>query len=89
MIEPIQNLKVNHLGNRNPRLHTNEVLIALTICAATDRTAAQAIDQLEHLSGSEVHSSVILSQVDEDLFKRLGANVTCDPTYQTNRLYHK
>ena len=89
VIEPIQNLKVNHLGNRNPRLHTNEVLIALTICAASDRTAARAIDQLEHLSGSEVHSSVILSQVDEDLFKRLGANVTCDPTYQTNRLYHK
>ena len=89
VIEPIQNLKVNHLGNRNPRLHTNEVLIALTICAATDRTAAQAIDQLEHLSGSEVHSSVILSQVDEDLFKRLGANVTCDAAYQTNRLYHK
>ena len=89
IIEPIQDLKVNHMGNHNPRLHTNEVLIALAICAATNPTAAAAIDQIEHLKGCEVHSSVILSQVDENTFKRLGMNITFDPAYQTNRLYHK
>jgi len=89
IIEPIQDLKINHMGNHNPRLHTNEVLIALAICAATNPTAAAAIDQIEHLKGCEVHSSVILSQVDENTFKRLGMNITFDPAYQTNRLYHK
>ena len=77
------------MGSRNPRLHTNEVLIALAICAATNPTAAAAIDQIEHLKGCEVHSSVILSQVDENTFKRLGMNITFDPAYQSNRLYHK
>ena len=89
VIEPIQDLKVNHLGSRNPRLHTNEVLIALAICAATDKNAKAAFDQLERLSGCEVHSTVILSHVDEDTFKHLGMNITCDPTYQSNKLYHK
>ena len=89
VIEPIQDLKVSHLGNRNPRLHTNEVLIALAICAATDPNAAIAFEQLKHLSGSEVHSSVILSQVDEDMLRRLGMNVSFDPVYQSNRLYHR
>ncbi len=89
VIEPIQNLKVNHMGSRNPRLHTDEVLIALAICAATNPTADHAIQQLEKLKGCEVHSSVILSQVDESLFQRLGMNITCSPVYQSNRLYHK
>lgn len=88
IIEPIQDLKINHMGNHNPRLHTNEVLIALAICAATNPTAAAAIDQIERLKGCEVHSSVILSQVDETIFKRLGMNITFDPLYQSNRLYH-
>ncbi|MDY5221080.1 MAG: DUF1846 domain-containing protein [Eubacteriales bacterium] len=88
VIEPIQDLKVKHMGNRNPRLHTNEVLIALAICAATNPTAATAIDQIDKLRGCEAHSSVILSQVDEDVFMRLGINITFDPVYQTNRLYH-
>ena len=88
VIEPIQDLKVNHMGNRNPRLHTNEVLIALAICAATNPTAATAIDQIDKLRGCEAHSSVILSQVDENVFSRLGMNITFDPAYQTNRLYH-
>ena len=88
-IEPIQKLKLMHLGNRNPRLHTNEVLIALAISAANDPQAARAMDALAQLSGCEVHSSVILSQVDEDMFKRLGLNITYDPVYQTNCLYHK
>ena len=82
VIDPIQHLKVDHFGNRNPRLHTNEVLIALSICAATDPRAEQAMEQLDRLRGCEVHSSVILSSVDESTFKRLGVNLTCEPRYQ-------
>ena len=82
VIEPIQSLKVDHLGNRNPRLHTDEVLIALSISAATDPLAAKAMDQLPKLRGCDVHSSVILSAVDEKTFKRLGVNVTCQPQYK-------
>jgi len=82
VIEPIQSLKVDHLGNRNPRLHTDEVLIALSISAATDPVAAKAMAQLHKLRGCDVHSSVILSVVDEKTFKRLGVNVTCQPQYK-------
>ena len=81
VIEPIQNLKIQHLGNRNPRIHTDEALIALSICAATDDNARLAMDQLEKLNGSEVHSTVILSPVDERTFKRLGINLTCEPKF--------
>jgi uncharacterized protein (UPF0371 family) len=88
-IGPIQNLKVNHLGNKNPRLHTDELLIALAICASTDPQARLAIEQLQHLKGSEVHSSVILSQVDVNTFRRLGINLTCEPAYQNQALYHR
>ena len=80
-IDPIQHLKVEHLGNRNPRLHTDETLIALSISAATDPLAEQAMEQLSKLRGCEVHSSVILSSVDENVFKRLGVNLTCEPRY--------
>ncbi len=82
VIDPIQHLKVDHLGNRNPRLHTDEVLIALSICAATDPKAEKAMEQLAHLRGCDVHSSVILSAVDEKTFKRLGVNLTCQPRYK-------
>ena len=88
-IEPIQDLKINHLGNKNPRLHTDEVLIALSICASTDEYAKRAIDQLQNLKGLEVHSSVILSQVDVNIFRRLGVNLTCEPSYEHQSLYHK
>ena len=81
-IDPIQHLKVDHLGNRNPRLHTDETLIALSISAATNPTAEMAMEQLSKLRGCEVHSSVILSQVDERTFKRLGINLTCEPRYK-------
>ena len=81
-IDPIQHLKVDHLGNRNPRLHTDETLIALSISAATNPTAELAMEQLSKLRGCEVHSSVILSQVDERTFKRLGVNLTCEPRYK-------
>ncbi len=82
VIDPIQHLKVDHLGNRNPRLHTDEVLIALSICAATDPLAEKAMEQLDKLRGCDVHSSVILSAVDEKVFKRLGVNLTCQPRYK-------
>jgi len=80
-LDPIQHLKVDHLGNRNPRLHTDETLIALSISAATNPMAEYAMDQLSKLRGCEVHSSVILSSVDEKIFKRLGVNLTCEPRY--------
>jgi len=88
VIEPIQHLKVEHLGNRNPRLHTDEVLIALAVCANTDPNAANAIEQLDRLRGCDAHSSVILSHVDENLFHKLGVNITYEPKYQTKKLYH-
>lgn len=88
IIEPIQRLKVAHLHNKNPRLHTDEILIALSICAVSDENAAKAIEQLQNLKGSEVHSSVILSQVDIKVFRNLGINLTCEPQYQSQRLYH-
>ena len=81
VLDPIQHLKVDHLGNRNPRLHTDETLIALSICAATNPMAEMAMQQLSKLRGCEVHSSVILSSVDERTFKRLGVNLTCEPRY--------
>ena len=81
IIDPIQHLKVDHFGNRNPRLHTDEVLIALSICAATDPAAELAMEQLWKLRGCDAHSSVILSAVDEKTFKRLGVNLTCQPQY--------
>ena len=85
IIEPIQHLKTSHLKNRNPRLHTNEILIALSICAATDENAELAMQQLSKLRGCELHSSVILYSVDENVFRRLGINFTCEPAYQIQK----
>ena len=77
------------MGNHNPRLHTDEVLIALSICALTDDRAKHALEQLPKLRGCEAHSTVILSQVDLGVMHKLGVNVTCEPKYQTKKLYHK
>ncbi len=79
VIEPMQKLKVNHMGAANPRLHTNEVLMALAICASQSETAKRALEGLDKLKGSEVHSTVILSDVDMKTFKALGMHVTCEP----------
>ena len=79
VIEPLQHLKVNHMGSVNPRLHTDEVLLALAICAVTNPTAKLAVEQLGKLRGCEIHSTVILSEVDERTFKSLGMHVTCEP----------
>ena len=89
VIRPIQHLKVEHFGNKNPHLHINEILIALTISAESDPQAEIAMEQLVKLKGCEVHSSVILSAVDERSFAQLGINLTCEPQYQTNKLFHK
>ena len=88
VIEPIQKLKVGHMGAHNPRMHTDELLIALSICAVTDPIAARAIAALDSLRGSEVHSTVILSSADEGVFRKLGMNMTCEPQYQSKKLYH-
>ncbi|MBE6977755.1 MAG: DUF1846 domain-containing protein [Ruminococcaceae bacterium] len=82
VLDPITHLKVDHLGNRNPRLHSDETLIALSICAATNPMAQMAMAQLHKLRGCDVHSTVVLSSVDENTFKRLGVNLTCEPKYQ-------
>ncbi len=89
VFEPIQNLKTKDLGSKNPRLHSDEALIALSIAAATDENAAKALQCLPELRGCEAHSTVIVSGVDESTFKKLGINLTCEPEYQTNSLYHK
>ena len=89
VIDPIQNLKVGSLGSHNPRLHTDEVLIALSVCAASDEKAAKAMEQLPKLKGLEVHTSVILSRVDTSTFRKLGVNLTSEPNYQTKKLYHR
>ena len=88
VIGPVQNLKVNVLGNKNPRLHIDELLVALSICAVTDPNAKQAVAQLQKLRGCEVHTTVILSEADEDSFRRLGVRLTSEPKYQTSKLYH-
>lgn len=89
-IEPIQRLKTDYLGSRNPRLHTDEILIALSISAATDEMAKLALDQIPRLKGLEAHSSVLLSSVDEQTFKRLGIRLTSEPKYEEkNKKYHK
>lgn len=89
-IEPIQTLKTNYLGSRNPRLHTDEILIALSSSAAENETAAVALQQLSKLKGCDMHSTVILSSVDMDTIKRLGMYLTCEPAYeQEDRKYHK
>ena len=88
-IEPIQTLKVDHLGSANPRLHSDETLIALAISAATDPAAAKALDQLPALRRCEAHSTVILSQVDSGNCAKLGLHLTSEPQYETNKLYHR
>ena len=88
VLEPVQKLKIENLGNHNPRLHTDEVLIALAITAATDETAKRAMDALKELKNAELHSSVILSPVDVATFRKLGIQLTCEPVYQTKKLFH-
>jgi len=89
LIKPISQLKTEHLGHRNPRLHSDEVLLALAISGLTNPLAALAQQQLDKLSGSDAHFSVIISEEDIQLYKSLGIHVTCEPHYEVNRFYHK
>ncbi|MBQ6845550.1 MAG: DUF1846 family protein, partial [Oscillospiraceae bacterium] len=89
VIEPIQKLKTEILGNGNPRLHSDEVLIALTVAASQNSLAAVATKELSNLRNCEAHSTVILSQVDLDVYRKLGINMTCEPRHQTKKLYHR
>lgn len=88
-IEPIQKLKVNYLKSKNPRLHTDEVLIALSTSAATNPDARLALRQLAKLNGCQAHTSVMLSDVDISTFKKLGVQLTCEPIYEDGDVYHR
>ena len=89
VIGPISKMKTENLGNRNPRLHSDEVLIALCISALTNPVAARAQAQLSKLKGCEAHFSVVLPSVDANIYKKLGVNVSCQPHYEKKSLYHK
>ena len=88
IIEPISKLKIDDLGCKNPRLHIQEVLIALSISAITNPLADLALKQIQHLKNCQVHSSVILAYTDLSTLKRLGINVTTEPVYENNSLFH-
>ena len=89
ILAPIQVLKTQNLGNHNPRLHTDEVLIALAISAVNSESAEKAMKALLELSHAEVHSTVILSEVDASTFRKLGMQLSCEPQYQTKKLFHR
>ncbi len=82
-INPVQNLKIKFLGSKNPRLHMDEVLIALSMCAVTDNIAQLALDQLPKLKGCQAHSTVMLTEGDFKIFQKLGVDLTNDPVYET------
>lgn len=88
-ISPIQTIKTNYLGSRNPRLHTDEILIALSSSVVANPLADKALKQIPKLYACDVHSTVILSAVDKDTFKRLGMNLTCEPAYEEEKRFHK
>ncbi len=85
MIEPIQTTKVQYLGGRNPRLHTDEVLVALSVVSQADENCRRALAELPQLRGCQVHSTVMLSEVDRKIFKKLGVGLTCDPVRKPGR----
>ena len=79
LIEPIQHTKINYLCSRNPRLHTDEVLVALSVLSPRDENCRRALEKLPELDGCQVHSTVMLGEVDHKIFKKLGVGLTCDP----------
>ena len=89
VIEPISAMKTGYLGHRNPRLHSDEVLIALAISGLTNPLAAMVQEQLKALRDCDAHFSVIISEEDAKVYKRLGINVSCEPKYEVKSLYHK
>lgn len=89
VIEPLQKLKTENLGNHNPRLHADEILMALAISATTNPLAARAMEQLPKLRGCQAHVSVIVSGVDKNTYRKLGIELTCEPAYESKKFYHK
>ena len=79
MIEPIQKTKISYLGGKNPRLHTDEVLVALSVLSDTDENCSRALQQLPALRGCQVHTTVMLSDIDRKIFKKLGVGLSCEP----------
>ena len=88
-IEPISKLKTHYLGSKNPRLHTDETLMALSITSATSDSASRALAGLGQLRGCDAFFSVIISSTDEEVLRRLGINVCCEPKFERNSLFHK
>lgn len=86
LIEPIQKTKTEYLGGHNPRLHTDEVLVALSVLSSKDENCQKALEQLPKLNGCQVHSTVMLSEVDRKIFKKLGVGLTCDPNRKKSGL---
>lgn len=86
-IAPIQELKVRYLGGQNPRLHTDEALIALALASSTDENARRSLEQLPRLRGCQVHTSVMLSEVDIKIYKKLGVDLTCEPVQNAKKRY--
>lgn len=89
IIAPISDMKISHLGHHNPRLHSDEVLIALSISAVTNPLAELVLKKLDELRGCDAHFSIILSEEDTKLYNRLGIHVSCEPKYEIKKLYHK
>jgi len=89
MIDPIQKTKVTYLHGHNPRLHTDEVLVAISMMSIIDENCKLALEQLPRLKGAQVHSTVILSEVDRKTFKKLGIDLTCDPVRKLKSLQRK
>jgi uncharacterized protein (UPF0371 family) len=85
MIEPIQKMKVSYLKGNNPRLHTDEVLVALAMLSLNDENCKKALEQLPKLNGCQVHTTVMLSEVDRKIFKKLGVDLTCEPVSKKGR----
>ena len=83
MIEPIQYTNTNYLGGHNPRLHTDEVFVALPVLSQNDANCRKALEQLPKLRGCQVHCTVMLSEVDRKIFKKLGIGLTCEPVLKT------
>lgn len=86
-IEPIQKLKVKYLGGRNPRLHSDEILIALAMTSVANENAKKALEKIPDLKGCQVHTSVMLSEADTRTFNRLGVNLTSEPVRSSSKLY--
>ncbi len=89
VLEPICHLKSEHLGNENPRLHSDETLLALSVSSASNPLAERLIDNADKLKGCDAYFSVIISSTDEKLYRTLGMNVCCEPKFESHRYYHK